>query len=98
MGGGRGPSLAYYVPSLSAMQLFVPLHPAEARTHAAGQVYRLSDSLAAKVHYLINGWGNSTACKSPTGRSGQRRPIQRSDAATYAYGVLLCSTQRGRVS
>ncbi len=52
MGGGRGPSLAYYVPSLSAMQLFLPLRPDAAHRKAAGQVYRLSDALAAKVRQL----------------------------------------------
>jgi hypothetical protein len=52
MGGGRGPSLAYYVPSLSAMQLFVPMRPEAAHTQPAGQVYGLSDATAAKVCWL----------------------------------------------
>ena len=52
MGGGRGPSLAYYVPSLSAMQLFLPVRPEAAHTQAAGQVYRLSDAMAAKVCWV----------------------------------------------
>lgn len=47
-GGGRGPSLAYFVPSLSAMQLFLPIHTTAART-TTRQVYRLSDALAAQV-------------------------------------------------
>lgn len=77
MGGGRGPSLAYYVPSLSAMQLFLPVHPEAAHAHAAGQVYRLSDSLTAKVHCLEHWIGNiSTACESLFGYQGQCLPVQ----------------------
>ncbi len=47
LGGGRGPSLAYFVPSLSAMQLFV----AARRDTAAvsPHSYKLSDALAAQV-------------------------------------------------
>ena len=47
LGGSRGPSLAYFVPSLSAMQLFLP-----ARRESAGasqHAYKLSDALASQV-------------------------------------------------
>jgi hypothetical protein len=48
LGGSRGPSLAYYVPSLSACQLLLPHWPE--RAHAQpGQLYRLSPAAAAQV-------------------------------------------------
>ncbi len=77
MGGGRGPSLAYYVPSLSAMQLFLPVHPEAAHAHAASQVYRLSDSLTAKVYCLEHWIANlSTAWESLIRDRGRYCPAQ----------------------
>ena len=99
MGGGRGPSLAYYVPSLSAMQLFLPVHPEAARGHAAGHVYRLSDGLSAKVRYpehwrelQCSMWESHWISRPPLARSNE------AEVATYAQGVLLCSIRIGRVS
>lgn len=48
-GGSRGPSRAFFVPSLSAMQLFT------FADHSAGQsgpLHMLSDAAAAQVCYL----------------------------------------------
>lgn len=48
LGGSRGPSLAYYVPSLSALHLLLP-HRQE-RAHAQpASLYRLSDAAAQQV-------------------------------------------------
>jgi hypothetical protein len=47
LGGSRGPSLAYFVPSLSAMQLFLPARREAAATSA--HCYRLSDALSSQV-------------------------------------------------
>lgn len=44
-GGSRGPSRAFFVPSLSAMQLFVP----DSGSQPSGTVHTLSDAAAAQV-------------------------------------------------
>lgn len=51
LGGSRGPSLAYFVPSLSACQLLLPHRPERAHPGQAPpqQLYRLSDAAAAQV-------------------------------------------------
>ena len=48
-GGSRGSSRAFFVPSLSAMQLFVP---ADSNTQPSGSVCALSDAAAAQVCLL----------------------------------------------
>ena len=45
-GGSRGPSRAFFVPSLSAMQLFMP---ADGSAHASSNLHTLSDAVAAQV-------------------------------------------------
>ena len=48
LGGSRGPSLAYYVPSLSALHLLLPHRPERAHSQPAS-LYRLSDAAAQQV-------------------------------------------------
>ena len=48
-GGSRGSSRAFFVPSLSAMQLFVP---ADGSAQPSGSVCALSDAAAAQVCLL----------------------------------------------
>ena len=48
-GGSRGSSRAFFVPSLSAMQLFVP---ADGSAQPSGSVRALSDAAAAQVCLL----------------------------------------------
>ena len=45
-GGGRGPSRAFFVPSLSTMQLFMP---ADGSAQSSANIYTLSDAVAAQV-------------------------------------------------
>ena len=49
-GGSRGPSRAFFVPSLSAMQLFMP---ADGSAHSSGNLHTLSDAVAAQVYPLL---------------------------------------------
>lgn len=54
-GGSRGPSRAFFVPSLSAMQLFMP---ADGSAQSSANIYSLSDAVAAQVCTLQapNSW------------------------------------------
>ena len=45
-GGSRGPSRAFFVPSLSAMQLFAP---ADSSAQSSSSLHTLSDAAAAQV-------------------------------------------------